>query len=293
MTSTGTSPADPTPAYAIQKLQSIAGSGQSPTTEPLTGKVGQVVDYQVTVANTGNTPLTFSNFKDARCDPGTIAGGSLSPIEPSETLVFTCTHTLTAADQTAGFYMNVASVTATPEQDEGGAITRESNAVVVTPVGPEEKAKEEKPEEKPEKKNRRRKPNSPLRNPKFSGRPAATGSTSSKGGVLGFTSATIPSLKGPQGCVRGAFVASIRANGVSSVIFYLDGHRIGRLTYKNAHKGLLSIRINPAKLKVGAHHLLAKITMKQSSASVKAARASRQLTVIRCKPASLTPHFTG
>jgi hypothetical protein len=287
----------PRPAYAIQKLQSIAGSGQAPTAETLTGKVGEVVDYQVTVTDTGNTPLTFSEFKDSRCDPGTIVGGSPTPIEPSQTLVFSCTHTLTTDDEKAGFYMNVATVRATPEQDEGGTITHESNAVVVTPVAPE-KAKEEpkekpkeKPEEKPPPKTEETKPKSEVLGTTSSSGGAAT--TTGTGGVLGFTSATVPSLKGPQGCVRSGFVASIRATGVSSVIFYLDGHRLGRLTFKNAHKGMLSIRINPAKLKVGAHHLLARITMKQSSPAAKAARAARQLTVIRCKSASLTPRFTG
>jgi hypothetical protein len=284
----------PAPAYTIQKLQSIAGSGQPPVTETLTGKVGQVVDYRITVANTGNTPLTFSEFNDSRCDPGTILGGSLSPIEPSETLVFSCTHTLTVDDAKAGFFMNVASLTARAEQEEGGKLPpQESNAVVVTPVSPEEKAKEEpkeKPEEKPPPKTDETKPIGQVLGTTSSGGAATT---TGSGGVLGFTSATVPSLKGPQGCVRTGFSASIRANGVSSVIFYLDGHRLGRLTSKNAHKGMLSMRINPAKLKVGAHHLLARITMKQSSPSAKAARASRQLTVIRCKSASLTPRFTG
>lgn len=297
----------PEPAFTIQKAQSILGSGLAPSTGTLPGKVGQIVDYQITVANTGNTPLTFSSLKDARCDPGTIAGGSLSPIEPSETLVFTCTHTLTAADETAGFFMNVAAVSGTPEEDEGGTITQESNAVVVTPVGAEEKVPEEKPEEKPkgEKPGEEKPGEQPApktETPKSgvdgttssgTGTGTSTGSTTGKGGVLGFTSSTIPALKGPQGCVRGPFVASVRSNGVSSVIFYLDGHRIGRLTSKNAHKGLLSIRINPSKLNVGVHHLMAKVTMKQSSPAAKAARASRRLTVIRCKSATLTPRFTG
>ena len=37
--------------------------------------VGQTVNYQITVTNTGNTKLKFSNFSDEKCDEGTIAGG--------------------------------------------------------------------------------------------------------------------------------------------------------------------------------------------------------------------------
>ena len=285
----------PSPAFTVGKLQTIAGSGKPLTSETLTGVVGQVIDYQVTATNTGNTPLTFTNFSDHICDPGTIVGGSLVPVEPLGTLTYTCTHKITTADQRAGAVVNVATVTASPEQNEGGTFSHESNAVVVAPVA------EAKPEEKPEENTGQKTGGGTKTEPPpastlgSSGGAAgsATTPTGAKGGVLGFTSATVPALKGPQGCVRGTFVASLRANGVSSAIFYLDGRRIARLTSRNAHRGLLSVRINPAGLHIGVHHLLAQITMKQSSPSAKAARAARRLTVIRCASSVLTPKFTG
>jgi len=46
------------------------------------------------------------------------------------------------------------------------------------------------------------------------------------------------------------------------------------------------------KLKVGAHHVTAKIYMK-GTATAKAAHATRSLTVIRCHTAVVTPKFTG
>jgi hypothetical protein len=114
-----------------------------------------------------------------------------------------------------------------------------------------------------------------------------------KSGVLGFASATVPALRGPQGCVRSKFTASMRSAGVASVTFYLDGHKLRTLTYKNAHKGLLTLVIDGSKLKVGAHKLMAKVTMKATSPTAKAAKASRALMIIRCKSAVLTPRFTG
>src|SRR5437763_563642 len=45
------------PAFTIAKKQEIAGSGTGYTTEVYKGAVGQTVNYQITVTNTGNTKL--------------------------------------------------------------------------------------------------------------------------------------------------------------------------------------------------------------------------------------------
>ncbi|MGA2321668.1 MAG: hypothetical protein ABSG95_13145, partial [Solirubrobacteraceae bacterium] len=47
-------------SFTIEKLQEIKGSSAGYTTSPLTGKIGQTVDYEVLVKNTGNVALTFS-----------------------------------------------------------------------------------------------------------------------------------------------------------------------------------------------------------------------------------------
>ncbi len=301
----------PAPNFVVQKLQTIAGSGQPPTESPLTGTVGQTVDYTIIATNTGNTPLTFTTLSDPHCDPGTIAGGSLVPVEPLGTVTFTCTHKLTPADQTAGSYTNVATVTGVPEEGEGPSKTKESDTVVVTPISspPEEKTKEEpKKEEEPPKtekpKGEEKHEEKPPSSPPVSGTntPAPTGGvlgstagvkTTGKAGVLGFASATIPALHGPQGCVRGPFVASVKAAGVNTVVFYLDGHRLKTLSSKNARKGLLTVRIDASKLHIGVHHVLARITMNKASAAAKAAKAARSLTIVRCASSVVTPHFTG
>ncbi len=272
----------PAPAYTIHTLQSIAGSGQAPTAEPLSGRVGQVIDYSIAVQNTGNVPLTFAKFKD-RCDPGTVTGTPQAPINPSQAFTLSCSHTLTASDHSAGFYMNAATVDGTPNAGEGEALTQESNTVVVTPVAgetPKEVADPPPPPKTEETKS-------------SATTGASTTSTGSNGGVLSFTSAVpVPALKTPKGCVRRGFVVSIASNGVSSVSFYLDKHRLARLTYRNAHGGLLSVRINPAKLKLGAHHLVAKITMKPNSVSAKYTRTSRQMRVMRCRTVLRAPRTT-
>src|ERR1700732_3230554 len=69
-------PPQPTaePAFTIEKLQEIMGSGRGFTTSPLTGSIGQRVDYEIVVKNTGSVAERFSEFTDQPCDPGTIAG---------------------------------------------------------------------------------------------------------------------------------------------------------------------------------------------------------------------------
>jgi hypothetical protein len=124
----------PTPEFTIEKLQMIEGGGGSFTTAPLSGEVGQTVDYEIVVKNTGNTTLTFSNFTDEHCDSGTVAGGPSGPLAPTASATYTCKHVLTNADQAAGSYSNSASDTATPPGEP--AITHTSNTVVVTLAAP-------------------------------------------------------------------------------------------------------------------------------------------------------------
>jgi hypothetical protein len=271
-------PALPAPAFALEKLQQIAGTGGSYTSSQLSGVVGQTVDYEIVVENIGNVPLTLSSFSDPQCDEGTLAGGpeggAALPVGASTT--YTCTHVLNAADGSAGSYTNTVTLTGDPPGGEGSPVTNNSNTVVVS-VSPSANG-------------------NTLSSTSSAGATGVLSSTStgspSKSGVLAFTSATLPLLKGPQGCVRHDFRVSLKAAGVASVTFYLDGHKLRTLTAKNAHKGLLTLLIDPDKLKVGTHKLTAKITMKHTG-STKAKQGTRTVRILRCSSAALTPKFTG
>ena len=118
--------------FSIEKSQMIAGSGKGFTASPVSGSVGQTVNYQIVVKNTGNVPLTFSGFTDEKCDPGTITGGPEgSEVGPGQSTTYLCNHVLTEADQLAGSYSNSATVTGTPPGNEGTPVTHTSNTVVV------------------------------------------------------------------------------------------------------------------------------------------------------------------
>jgi hypothetical protein len=280
-----------TPSFSIEKLQRIATVGGSFTTSPLTGEVGQTVEYEIVVTNTGNVPLKFSAFSDTQCDAGTISGGpGATALALGGSSTYVCHHVLTSADQSAGSYSNVASDTATAAVGEGSAITLGSNTVV---VGLAQVAAPPNPQ-----------PPSPGPNaPSSSGSPASSSSSGASSpssgaeradsGVLAFTAATVPSLHAPQGCVRSSFHVHLNAAGVAHATFYLDGHRLKTLTSRNARNGVLTIVIDPATLSVGAHRLKAEITMARKASTSQAAKASRTAIVLRCRATVSTPKFTG
>jgi hypothetical protein len=122
-----TVPAPPEePSFSVEKLQEIAGSGKGFTIAPLEGSVGETVDYEIIVKNTGNTSLTFT-FTDGFCEALTIAGGPGGmPVAPKESTVYTCSHELSAS----GTYVNVAELAGTPPGVHP-PITEHSNTVEV------------------------------------------------------------------------------------------------------------------------------------------------------------------
>jgi hypothetical protein len=283
----------PEPAMSIEKLQRIGGSTATYASTTLTGAVGQTVEYEIIVKNTGNIPLTLGALGDPRCDAGTIAGTPPSPLVQGASATFTCTHVLTTADQVAGSYANTASETATPV-GEGSPVSGETNTVVVEVSPPTEPPIEE--------------PTTPPGGPGtppssgvlgFTSTPTPTGSSgssstsTSRSGVLAFKATSVPSLSSPRGCVRASFRVSLKAAGVRSVTFYMDGHKLRTLSARNARKGRLTLLIDPSQLSVGAHRLMARITMAPAARTAKAAHATRTSTVLRCRSAVLTPLFTG
>jgi hypothetical protein len=288
------------PGLTAEKLQKIAGSGGEYTTGTLSGALGQTVDYEILVRNTGNVPLTLGSFTDPGCDAGTLSGGTAGePLAVEATTTYLCTHLLDSADQLSGSYSNTVTVTGTPPSGEGPALSAPTNTVVVTLPAAETPSTTgetgvagSKSSSTPTGGNTDTTTGAGTPTATPSG--GTTGSESSRSGVLAFSSATPPALKGPQGCVRRSFSASVKSAGVASVTFYLDGHRLKRLTSKNSRHGLLSIRVNPSKLQAGKHSLTARIAMTlPTSPASKPAHVTRRLSVLRCRAALLTPEFTG
>jgi len=117
----------PKPRLEIAAFQEIHGSGAGFTTSMLSASVGQTVDYQVIIRNSGNQPLDLSEFGDPYCDRGTLSGGLPfgQSLRPEQATTYRCSHWLSEA----GAYYNVASVVGNPP--DGEAIVEASNVVTV------------------------------------------------------------------------------------------------------------------------------------------------------------------
>jgi Thrombospondin type 3 repeat len=93
-------------------------------------------------------------------------------------------------------------------------------------------------------------------------------------------------LLAASGCAAHSFNARVRGVGIAKVVFKLDGKRI-----KTVRKGsLFSARVNPQKLRLGVHRLVATVTFEASRhAKSRTLRASFQ----RCGKRLVAPRFTG
>jgi uncharacterized repeat protein (TIGR01451 family) len=126
----------PAPAISLLKQQKIDGTTAGFTHDQLTGDVGQKVDYQMTVTNTGNAVLALT-FSDPVCDAGTLSGptGNLDAsgdLPPGASTLYTCSHVLVAGDRPQ--LTNVATVTGTPPPNQGPPVSAHDQVVtVVTP----------------------------------------------------------------------------------------------------------------------------------------------------------------
>jgi uncharacterized repeat protein (TIGR01451 family) len=126
--------AAPAPGVALIKLERN-GSAGSFTHGPITGNVGDTINYQMTVINTGNTSLVIT-FTDPQCDAGTLSvptvpAGSFDPststLSAGGELQYTCHHVLAAGD--APQFPNTASVSGQPPQ--GPPVTASDTVVTL------------------------------------------------------------------------------------------------------------------------------------------------------------------
>jgi hypothetical protein len=95
------------PAFTIEVTQRLHGGADPFTRGQLTGQVGQTIDYEILIENTGNAAMTFSSFSASACDRGTVSGGpGAASVPPGQLTAYYCTHVLSVADQAAGTYHN-------------------------------------------------------------------------------------------------------------------------------------------------------------------------------------------
>jgi hypothetical protein len=209
----------PEPAFTPEKLQKLASSAGAFTTQPVTGAIGDTVDYEIVVKNTGNVPLTLSGFTDPRCDPLTLAGGpGQTPLAPGLSTTYTCSHVL----RSSGSYVNEATVTGTPQGEP--PITHTSNRVEALASGPS-------PGVAPESRKKG------LELPRQGVLPCAPASLVLRG------------ASGPKGAV---FAVQIGWKRIVQITLYLDRRTFKTLKLRHV-QGKSTIKINPRALAYGGH----------------------------------------
>ncbi len=113
------------PEFTIQKSQRVEGTETPFTGEELTAKLGQTIDYQIVVSNTGNRRLAFSELVDPNCTGVTPA--QETELEAGESKTFTCSHVL----ESAGSWSNVAEIEGRFGREEQPEARRAHRALAV------------------------------------------------------------------------------------------------------------------------------------------------------------------
>ena len=262
------------PVFTIEKRQEIAGSERGFTISPLTGTIGETVDYEISVENTGSFPETFTEFTDMHCDVGTIAGGpGASAVAPGQSTTFTCRHLLTEP----GPYTNEATVTGV--SFVGVPVTHTSNQVVVEvlapipvpPASPGSNGVEATV------------PKAGVANPVTPSVPRPTQM------VAGVCEASPPILRGASGPKSGKFTAKVNSAGIKQITFYLDGRKLKTLRSGQARRGSYSITIKPRTLAYGQH----KLSVKTLPADVNCAAVARTGVFVHPRPQQAVARFAG
>ncbi|MBK7219383.1 MAG: hypothetical protein IPH95_20570 [Candidatus Promineofilum sp.] len=110
------------------------------STTALITTIGQQVDYQFTVTNTGNVTLTNVTVSDAKCDAAPVLqpGGDVNndgKLQVTETWVYNCTHTVTLAELNAGGdLVNTVTADSTetpPDTDDHNIPTQQTPALTL------------------------------------------------------------------------------------------------------------------------------------------------------------------
>jgi uncharacterized repeat protein (TIGR01451 family) len=226
--------------------------------------VGGTIHYTITVTNTGDTALTVTP-EDTGCD-----GFDATPfsLDPTKTKSLSCTHVTSASDG-ASYTNNACATGADTLGGSTGKVCDPAATTVTTPTVT----------------------TGPPKTPSTPGSNAVLGATDPGAQTVLGQRITPGSarLLGPSGCSARAFSARVRGTKIARVVFVLDGKRLTSLTKPNSGK-LFAVRINPAKLRLGVHRLVATVTFQKGSGTK---AKSLRLSFQRCGRALASPRFTG
>lgn len=120
-----TPPPVPLPSITLVKLERIGATGDF-TTGPIAAKVGDTIEYQLVVRNTGTTDVSV-DLLDAGCTSLLPAGPQA--VKAGASLTYTCSHVVTSADGAS--YTNLAIATA----NNAGPVKASVQSTVTANIG--------------------------------------------------------------------------------------------------------------------------------------------------------------
>ncbi|MBE9603158.1 Ig-like domain-containing protein, partial [Pedobacter sp. MC2016-24] len=97
-------------------------------------KIGDIINYNLVVKNTGNVTVTAIAITDANADAGSISPALIASLAPNATANITAKHTVTQADLDRGYVTNIAK--ADGKDPKGGNVHAESTDPTPTPGAP-------------------------------------------------------------------------------------------------------------------------------------------------------------
>lgn len=138
---------NPLPSMETEiEIPSVQGAALQLTKKALEGnhsKVGDVIEYEIILTNTGNVTIKDIQITDDNADSGSISPSAIATLEPGKSVNITAKHTITQADMDRGAVYNIATASGKdPEGKEVKATSKDGNPLDPTdpttpPVDPD------------------------------------------------------------------------------------------------------------------------------------------------------------
>jgi hypothetical protein len=251
---------------------------------PATAAPGDTLTFHYTVTNPGDVALTNVTATDDKCSPLTRTGDtSDTTLDPGDTWTYTCSYQLRWSQGDPNPVVNTVEVCGMPPGGGGGGggggspvcDTDQHSTTIVPPATPTQPAP-----------------------PASSETPATASGTAPTSGqppqIAVSPERVRPGsarLSGPTGCpTTSAVAATVTGRRIVKVTFYVDNKKVKTLTQPNKSGGRWVLPMNVKRFAFGSHRVQARIQFARSSQTKS---RTLRLTFNRCRPAVVTPKFTG
>jgi hypothetical protein len=252
---------------------------------PATAHAGDQLTFSYTVTNPGDVPLTSVTATDDKCSPLTRTGDtSDTTLDPGDTWTYTCSYPIQWSEGDANPVVNTVTTCGMPSgggsPPPGGGSpvcdTDEHSTTIVPPATPTQTAP-------------------PAASPDTPAAASGTAPTTSQPAQIAVSPVRVrpgsATLRGPSGCpTTSAVAATVSGRRIVKVTFYVDNKKVKTLTQPNKSGGRWVLPMDVKRFAFGSHRVQARIEFARSSQTNS---RTLRMSFNRCRPANVTPKFTG